>query len=306
MACSYFSNALIMPAPALSYDFSGDPMYKVFGVPIFRASSHQTRQFDLPCSEMSENRPLVRNSTNTQLSQQQSKKINLPAEIRIAIYDLLLVSHDTIHPNVHAILNDVKLVEQLGMPFLALPHEKVLSIARTCTRARDEVLPVYFGSNKFLFEDTWSMYAYLYMIGDRSRLNRRLSFVYQGSYRIEAFKQLSKCMSLNQLHVLVLDATMKGSAEPRYDLFTAIGMQNLRDIRGLVGCTVIVREVRLIYYMLEWIYIWLPDQYSYENITKAERVLNLEIQQNVNSTQNNTDSNSRGYSARSATQSAKP
>lgn len=268
--------------PALRYDFSGNPVYKGFGVPIFWASSLQTGQINLPSSEMPENRPLVRNATNaTQLSQLQSGFFNLPAKIRIAIYDLLLVPHDTIHPNVHAIMNDVQLVERLGMSFLTLPHEKVLAIARTCTRARDEVLPIYFGSNRFLFEDTWSMYAYLYMIGDRSGLIKSLSFVYQGSYRTLAFKQLSKCKSLNLLHVLVLDETMKGSKEPQDNLFTAVGMQNLRGIRGLVDCRVLVREVRLLPYY-EWIYIWLPERFNYENITKVERVLNLEIQQNAN------------------------
>lgn len=268
-----------MPAPC--YDFSGNPVYKGFGVPIFWASSHQTWQINLPSYEMPEDRPLVRNATNATHSQLQSRLFNLPAEIRIAIYDLLLVSHDTIHPNVHAIMNDVQLVERLGMSFLTIPHEKVLAVARTCTQARDEVLPIYFGSNRFLFEDTWSMYAYLYMIGDRSGLIKSLSFVYQGSYRILAFKQLSKCKSLNLLHVLVLNETMKGSTEAQDDLFTAVGMQNLRGIRGLVDCRVLVREVRLLPYY-EWIYIWLPERFNYENITEVESVLNLEIQQNAN------------------------
>lgn len=278
-----------MPAP--SYDFSGDCRYNGFGDLIFWASSHERTQINLPCCEMPENRPFVRNGTNaTQLSQLHSRFFNLPAEIRIAIYDLLLVSHYTIHPNVHAIFNDLQLVERLGMSFLTLPHEKVLAMARTCTQARDEVLPIYFGSNRFLFEDTWSMYAYLYMIGDCSGMIKNLSFVYQGSYRIEAFEHLSMCKSLNQLHVLVLDGTMQVSMEPQPDLFIAIGMQKLREIIGLVDCRVIVREVRLLG-LDNWIYIWLPERFSYENITEVERVLNLKIQQNGNSTQNNTDPN---------------
>ena len=125
------------------------------------------------------------------------------------------------------------------------------------------------------------MYAYLYMIGDRSGLIKSLSFVYQGSYRILAFKQQSKCKSLNLLHVLVLEETMKGSTKTPHDLFTAVGMQNLRGIRGLVDCRVLVREVRLID-LYEWVYIWLPERFSYENITEVERVLNFEIHQNAN------------------------
>lgn len=219
-----------MPAPY--YDFSGDPIYEAFGVPIFKASNHQTRQINWPCYKMPEKRPLARSSTNaTQLSQLQSGFFKLPAEIRIAIYDLPLVSLDTIHPNVYAISNDVQLVERFMISFLTLPHEKVLAMARTCTRARDEVLLIYFGSNRFLFEDTWSMYAYLYMVGGRRRLIKSLSVVYQGAYQIEAFKQLSKCKSLNYLHVLVLDETMKGSRAPQDDLFTAIGIDNLRGMK---------------------------------------------------------------------------
>lgn len=248
----------------------------------------------------------MRNGTNaTQLSQLQSGFFNLSAEIRIAMYDLPLVSHYTIHPNVHAIFNDLQLVERLGMSFLTLPHEEVLAMARTCTRARDEVLPIYFGSNRFLFEDKWSMYAYLYMIGDRSGMIKSLSFAYRGSYRIDAIEQLSMCKSLNLLHVLVSEDITKLSMEQEPDLFTAIGMQELGEIRGLVGCGVIVREVRLIW-AGKWIYIWVPERFNYENITEVERLLNLEIQQNDNPTLNNTDPNSRGFSARSAIQPAKP
>lgn len=72
-----------------------------------------------------------------------------------------------------------------------------------------------------------------------------------------------------------------------------------------MGCKVIVKEVRLIY-LYHWVYIWLPDQFKYDNITKVERALNPEIRQNDYSTPNNMDSNPRGYSAHSATQLARP
>jgi hypothetical protein len=107
----------------------------------------------------------------------------------------------------------------------------------------DEALPIYFGSNKFMFRDTWDMQAYLYMIGDRQTLIKNISFAYRGLGRKEAFELLSNCTGLNRLDVMVSNETMKGARKPQDDLFQAQGMRVLMSIRGLVACKVTVREV---------------------------------------------------------------
>lgn len=178
-----------------------------------------------------------------QLSLPKSPLFELPLEIRIIIYTFLLVSHDILCPNVKDIFDYVQSKEQTETSFLTLPHEQTLAIARTCTRVRDEVLPVYFGSNKFMFKDTWDMSAYLHMIGDRCALIRSLSFVYRGQHRKKAFELLSKCMNLDSLDVMVLNETMKGARMPQKNILTAQGMHSLRANRGLVHCKVTVREV---------------------------------------------------------------
>ncbi|KFZ15667.1 hypothetical protein V501_02626 [Pseudogymnoascus sp. VKM F-4519 (FW-2642)] len=191
-----------------------------------------------------QNRLSLRNRGRAaQVSPPGSRLFTLPLEIRIAIYALLLVSCDALCPDVTAIFNYVQLREQSEISFLSLPHEQTLAIARTCTRVRDEVLPIYFGSNSFMFKETWEMFAYLHMIGDRRKFIQNISFAYRGSQRNEAFELLSKCTSLTWLDVMVLDETMKGARKPQDNLFTANGMRTLRAIRGLVSCKVTVREV---------------------------------------------------------------
>ncbi|ELR06204.1 hypothetical protein GMDG_07859 [Pseudogymnoascus destructans 20631-21] len=219
-----------------------------------------------------------------QVSPPDSRLFTLPAEIRIAIYTLLLVSRDALCPNVMAIFNDVQSREQSEISFLSLPHERTLAIARTCTRVRDEVLPIYFGSNNFVFKSTWDMYAYLHMIGDCRKFIQNISFAYQGSQRNEAFELLSKCTSLSWLDVMVMDETMKGARNPQNNLFAANGMRTLRAIRGLVKCKVTVREVEAI-----WSADWRNPKllfnlntsdkrrFDNENIREVERVLTLEI-----------------------------
>lgn len=213
-----------------------------------------------------------------------SHLLALPAETRATICTILLVSCDIIRPNVKALYASVKSREELDVSFLTFPQEQVLAIARTCTAIRDEVLPIYFGSNRFMFEDTWDMYAYLYMIGDRRTLLKHLSFVYHGSSRKEAFELLSECASLRALHVMVLNDTMKGARWPKDDLFQALGMRALRSIRGLVGCKITVKEVvatRTGGWANPKLVISLNTserrRFSANNISDVERVLNEEI-----------------------------
>lgn len=111
---------------------------------------------------MPQNRLSLRNRGRAaQVSPRGSRLFTLPLEIRIAIYALLLVSRDALCPDVTAIFNYVQSREQSEISFLSLPHEQTLAIARTCTRVRDEVLPIYFGSNSFMFKETWEMFASL-------------------------------------------------------------------------------------------------------------------------------------------------
>lgn len=236
---------------------------------------------------MLQNRLSLRKSGRAaQVSLPDSRLFTLPLEIRIAIYALLLVSRDALCPDVTAIFNYVQSREQSEISFLSLPHEQTLAIARTCTRLRDEVLPIYFGSNNFMFKETWEMFAYLHMIGDRRKFIQNISFAYRGSQRNEAFELLSKCTSLSWLDVMVLDETMKGARKPQDNLFAANGMRTLRAIRGLVSCKVTVREVVAIR-SADWMDPKLlfnlntsdKRRFDNENIREVERVLTLEIQE---------------------------
>lgn len=53
---------------------------------------------------------------------------------------------------------------------------------------------------------------------------------------------LAGCKSLRHLKVLVCRNTTKGARKPQNDLLRAEGMRVFRAIRGLRGCSVVVKE----------------------------------------------------------------
>jgi hypothetical protein len=191
-----------------------------------------------------------------------------------------------LRPDVSTIFKFVESKEKLEIPFVDLPPERTLAIARTCTKLYNEAIPRYFGSNRFMFKGTWEMYAYLHMIGaDRRACIRYISFAYQGSRLRQAFELLPECTTLRQLDVMVTTETMKGARKPQDDLFKAKGMGAFRAIRGLVGCKVTVREVVAIdegtWRNPKWVFRSLNAEekrrFDEENIKEVERVLNDEV-----------------------------
>lgn len=173
----------------------------------------------------------------------ESTLLNLPLDIRLIIWRLVLGPKQIVTPNVRNIFKRIKALDESGVAFVDLKPERTLAMARICKELHNETLSIYFGLNHFVFNNTLDMYTFLHMIGVRSLHMKKVTFLYQGSCQRLAFGQLSRCTGLRHLDVLVSAGTVKGSRRPRRDLFTARGMQAFRAIKGLVDCKVRVREV---------------------------------------------------------------
>ncbi|KAE9380156.1 hypothetical protein N431DRAFT_552360 [Stipitochalara longipes BDJ] len=91
----------------------------------------------------------------------------LPPEIREVIYDHLLPAPDTLHPAVDNIFIAVTSNKHGRSRFRT--HETVLALARTCQVFYTELIPFYYRTKAFSFDNAYDLYRYLNMIGSYRR-----------------------------------------------------------------------------------------------------------------------------------------
>jgi hypothetical protein len=134
----------------------------------------------------------------------------LPLEIRELTYSHLLPSTATLHPNVDEIFRAIADHEHGRSRFQT--HETVLALARTCQGLYAEVVPFYYRTKAFSFNNAYDLYRYLYMIGPfRRQQVQKVSFWLRGSISSRwttpnqkvyewASEMLSQCRSLHKRH----------------------------------------------------------------------------------------------------------
>lgn len=123
--------------------------------------------------------------------------ILLPPEIRDSIYSLVVTQSGPSRPNTACIFKRIQ-DHETGVKSLS-EAETVLALARTCTQAHNEVLSICFGRNRFEFQDTYSLYVYLYMIGrERRELVRDIELWWHGVCQEEACALLGECRDLKR------------------------------------------------------------------------------------------------------------
>ncbi|KAF7882573.1 uncharacterized protein EAF02_005936 [Botrytis sinoallii] len=152
---------------------------------------------------------------------------------------------NTIWPNAYQLLKDSEYREEKDPRAVFRPDaEDILILARTCEQLYKESNQIFYSENAFSFEGTWSLYCYLYMIGEeKRRCIRHINFQFRGIQRVDAFKLLGECKSLSTLRIGVGQDTMSGSKQPKLDLMTARGLSTLRKIRGMENLVVDVVEM---------------------------------------------------------------
>ncbi|TEY33912.1 hypothetical protein BOTCAL_0652g00020 [Botryotinia calthae] len=152
---------------------------------------------------------------------------------------------NTIWPKVHHLLRQTELRESEDPEAVLRPDvEDILILARTCEQLYKESNQVFYSENTFSFAGTWSLYCYLYMIGEEKRMCiGHIYFRFSGLQRVDAFKLLGECKSLRTLKIGVEQVTMSGSKKPKLDLMTARGISTLRKIRGMEDVVVDVVEI---------------------------------------------------------------
>ncbi|TGO45946.1 hypothetical protein BCON_0354g00080 [Botryotinia convoluta] len=164
---------------------------------------------------------------------------------RVTSSGYLKPDDNTIWPNVHQLLKESEYREQKDPRAVFRPDaEDILILARTCEQLYKESNQIFYRENAFSFAGTWSLYCYLYMVGEEKRLCiRHIYFRFSGLQRVDAFKLLGECKSLRTLKIGVEQDTMSGSRQPKLDLMTARGLSTLRKIRGMENLVVDVVEL---------------------------------------------------------------
>jgi len=85
--------------------------------------------------------------------------LSLPPEIRNHIWTFVVVRATTVDPEVRSISKRLEL--HVSKTEYLSSSETILALARTCKQLHDEVLPIYFGKNRFEFRDTSALCAFL-------------------------------------------------------------------------------------------------------------------------------------------------
>ncbi|TGO65567.1 hypothetical protein BOTNAR_0077g00100 [Botryotinia narcissicola] len=152
---------------------------------------------------------------------------------------------NTIWPNAYQLLKETGYRGEKDPRAVFRPDaEDILILARTCEQLYKESNQIFYGENAFSFAGTWSMYCYLYMIGEEKRLCiRHVYFQFSGIQRVDAFTLLGECKSLRTFRIGVGQDTMSGSKQPKLDLMAARGLSTLRKIRGMENLVVDVVEM---------------------------------------------------------------
>lgn len=164
--------------------------------------------------------------------------LDLPPEVRNRIYHFLLVASHPLYPKVIETFRSVQAHEKTDTPY---GPENTLALARACDQLCSESLAIYYGDNTFIFNNTYDLYVYLYMIGDERR--GYIFFQYEGERQREAFELLNECTSLLHLHIAVSSRTTIGTRQPQHDLFKARGMTALRKLERFGSIDLQIREV---------------------------------------------------------------
>ncbi|KAF7905312.1 uncharacterized protein EAF01_005833 [Botrytis porri] len=164
---------------------------------------------------------------------------------RVTSTSYLKPDDNTIWPNAYQLLKESEYREQRDPRAVFRPDaEDILILARTCEQLYKESNQIFYSENTFSFACTWSLYCYLYMIGEEKRLCiRHIFFRFNGLQRVDAFKLLGECESLKTPKIGVEQDTMAGSKQPKLDLLTARGLSTLRKIRGMENLVVDVVEM---------------------------------------------------------------
>ena len=112
-----------------------------------------------------------------------------PAEIRNKIYRYSLPTETTIYVA-------IKLFDHH-----TIRTKTAVALACTCHEIRDEVMPIFFGSNKFTFAWGFQMYEFMINIGQKSRqMLRQLEFGWNHNER-HHLAILTDCSNLQRLHI---------------------------------------------------------------------------------------------------------
>ncbi|TGO15313.1 hypothetical protein BTUL_0042g00070 [Botrytis tulipae] len=148
---------------------------------------------------------------------------------RVTSSDYLKPDDNTIWPNAYQLLEETGYREEKDPGAVFRPDaEDILILARTCEQLYKESNQIFYGENAFSFAGTWSLYCYLYMIGEEKRLCiRHIYFQFSGIQRVDAFTLLGECKS----------------KKPKLDLMIARGLSTLRKIRGMENLVVDVVEM---------------------------------------------------------------
>jgi hypothetical protein len=122
--------------------------------------------------------------------------LSLPPEIRNYIYSLVVTTPEVIDPNAELIFNRLQ-----GKPRLSrrLHPETILALACVCKQTHDEVLPVYFGQNRFEFRNTYALYRFLQGLSrQRRHLIKEVVIWWHGKCPAKAFAMLAESKQLRR------------------------------------------------------------------------------------------------------------
>lgn len=189
-----------------------------------------------------------------------SPLLRIPPELRLRIWAYAVVDPSFVEPKIVETLRKIEKmedtkeveVEQLDeeqegeseqletqkKSFMSLaPERNGLSLARTCSLIRNEVLPVYFGSNTFRFANTKDMYFYLSSMSPYVRATiKKIIFTWQytPTEAVPAFKALRYFTSLEELNIIVTRNTIPCANVHNLasnDIWNAHGLAALRTLR---------------------------------------------------------------------------
>lgn len=97
-------------------------------------------------------------------------------------------------------------------PYLAKFETKFIDMFKWDSESNQ----IFYSENTFSFAGTWSLYCYLYMIGEEKRMCiGHIYFRFSGLQRVDAFKLLGECKSLRTLKIGVEQDTMSGSKKTK-------------------------------------------------------------------------------------------
>lgn len=164
--------------------------------------------------------------------------LDLPPEIRLIVYDLLLIQpgrdvtlryadyYRYRHENREAVM------KEKHPAYVARPYpQSVLAILGVCRRIRNEASPIFYRGNCLNSLNVTNLGCFLGSLSlERRSYIRHVRFEYRGKRAPAAFRLLKTCENLRTLQIRVDYRTLRPR---RPSLLKAWGMNDLRRIRGL-------------------------------------------------------------------------